>query len=517
MIFRKIQIHLLICLMPLWATATTYMIGLRDDPDEELRDLKGTLLPGDEIIIQNGTYTDQALKFIGIGTEEAPIVMRAEKPGSVLLNGTSYVQFDGSYLHVEGLLWYNGDDYLRKTNSRAVEFRGSENGHAHYCRLTNCAIIDYNYQFLDTSDSDKDGNTDEYLWAHSKKWIEIFGTHNRIDHCYFYNKRTEGSLIVTELRQDSDWLDADPSRTEQTPEYETIQHRIDHNFFGDIQLGRPDRTENNEAIRIGTSTYSGFNAEILVENNYFYACDGDAEVISSKSQNNIIRNNVLLRCEGGIVMRHGDGCLIANNVIFGQGISNSAGIRINGQDHVVVGNYISDVRGTNMRAALTMRNAGSVTGDDTGGGYEQARFNTIAYNTIINSTHPLNLGSSGSSDNDYKPVSNTIVNNLISSPTASEAIVTSLNSTQFLQAVSVWGGNLFHAQTLGASEVEGISFENPALAQREDGVWTPGPGSPARVNAVLGYEALTTDLVCCLLFIFTLHRVRSACANAQAD
>lgn len=488
-------------------TATTYWIGHADDPDSELRDLKGGLLPGDEIIIYDGTYTDQALKFIAMGSAEEPIVLRAETPGGVLLNGTSYLQFDGSYLQVEGLLWYNGDDYLRKTNSRAVEFRGSENGHAHFCRLTNCAIIDYNYQFLDTDDSDDDGNTEEYLWAHSKKWIEIYGTHNRVDHCYFYKKRTEGSLLVVELSQDSSWLDEnpiDPDADFPTPQYPTIQHQIDHNYFGDIELGRPDKTENNEAIRVGVSTFSTFNAEVVIENNYFYSCNGDAEVISNKSGNNIIRNNVLLRCQGGIVMRHGDGCLVANNIILGQGISNSSGIRLNGQDHVVVGNYISDVKGTNMRAAINLRNAGSlnsddllptpVIGDDLGGGYEQARFNTIAFNTVVNCTEPLNLGSSGSDDNDYKPVSNTIVNNLIYAPSAAKAIVTSLTSTQFSAAVSTWGGNLFYASTLGTSAVSGVSFEDPLVEMRPDGFMTLSSASPGVGAAVSGYDTLSMDM-----------------------
>jgi poly(beta-D-mannuronate) lyase len=490
----------LLCLACLFAgfvsslSARTFIIGIHDEPDEELSDLKGTLLPGDEIIIANGTYTDQALKFIGIGTEQEPIVMRAETPGGVLLNGTSYVQFDGSHLQVEGLLWYNGDDYLRKTNSRAVEFRGSVNGHAHYCRLTNCAIIDYNYQFLDTSDSDKDGNTEEYLWAHSKKWIEIFGTHNRVDHCYFYNKRTEASLIVVELRQDSDWLDEDPSRTEETPQYETIRHRIDHNYFGDIQLGRPDRSDNNEAIRVGTSTYSNFNAEVVVENNFFYACDAEIETISNKSQNNIYRNNVLYRCLGGIVMRHGDGALIANNIILGDGRANNAGIRLNGQDHIVVGNYISGITGSGMRAGFTMRNAGSITGDDSGGGYEQARFNTIAYNTIIDCNEPINLGSSGSSNNNFKPVSNTIVNNIIASANASEAIVTSLSTSEFAAAVDTWGGNLFWARTLGIPEQEGVTFADPNMEQRADSLWTLSASSLGRNAAVGGFESLGTDL-----------------------
>lgn len=487
---------LLLFLAPSLACATVYTIGANHpDPEleKDLSNLKGTLQLGDEVIIANGTYSDQALKFIGIGTDMDPITLRAETPGGVILNGTSYVQFDGDYLIVEGILWYNGDDHLRKTNSRAVEFRGSVNRHANHCRLTNCAIIDYNYLRIDDGDDDNDGDFEDYVWEHSKKWIEIFGTNNRVDHCYFYTKRTEASLIVVELRPDSEWVDEDPARTDETPQYVRVGHRIDHNFFGDIEWTRDDRTENNEAIRIGTSSYSSFNAEVMVENNYFYACNGDAETISNKSQNNIIRNNVLYRCLGGIVMRHGDGALVANNIILGDGQSRSPGIRINGQDHVVVGNYISGVMGTGMRAAITMRNAGSVTGDDLGGGYEQARFNTIAYNTVVESTQPLYIGSSGSSDNDFKPVSNTIVNNLIYAPNASNAVISGLSSNEFDQAVTTWGGNIFYARALGMPEVTGVRFEDPLLELRPDGFYAPRNLSPAIGGAVSGFDSIGVD------------------------
>jgi len=65
-------------------------------------------------------------------------------------------------------------------------------------------------------------------------------------------------------------------------------HRIDHNYFGyRATLG----SNGGETLRIGTSHYCMHNSNTLVEANYFDRCNGEVEIISNKSGQNIFRYN----------------------------------------------------------------------------------------------------------------------------------------------------------------------------------------------------------------------------------
>ena len=44
---------------------------------------------GDVIVIKNGTYKNVEIEFIGDGTKEKPIVLKAETPGKVFIEGVS--------------------------------------------------------------------------------------------------------------------------------------------------------------------------------------------------------------------------------------------------------------------------------------------------------------------------------------------------------------------------------------------------------------------------------------------
>src|SRR5207244_1424879 len=88
------------------------------------------------------------------------------------------------------------------------------------------------------------------------------GQHNRLDHCYFEGHDPEGVRLQVEV--------------EDTPN----EDRIDHNHFGP----RPPLGRNGgETIRIGYSYQQTKNSRTIVEHNLFERCDGEIEVISSKS------------------------------------------------------------------------------------------------------------------------------------------------------------------------------------------------------------------------------------------
>src|SRR5262245_28052904 len=63
----------------------------------------GSAQPGDVLTMTDGNWTNQRIQFAGIGTSVAPITLRAQTPGHVVLNGNSKINISGDYLVVDGL------------------------------------------------------------------------------------------------------------------------------------------------------------------------------------------------------------------------------------------------------------------------------------------------------------------------------------------------------------------------------------------------------------------------------
>src|SRR5690606_27135289 len=97
------------------------------------------------------------------GTPSDPITLRAETPGKVVLSGASQLRFGGSWLIARDLHFRKGHH-----PDGAVVFRADSKRLAHHCRLTESAIVEYNPS----------------LPKDESKWVSIYGTQNRVDHCY---------------------------------------------------------------------------------------------------------------------------------------------------------------------------------------------------------------------------------------------------------------------------------------------------------------------------------------------
>ncbi|NDV63425.1 hypothetical protein G0Q06_13245 [Puniceicoccales bacterium CK1056] len=475
MIWKELyRIMLWVVLMPLTGWAAEHWIG----SDDELANLfdGGQVGPGDTIIWRDGVYLDQRIHVSASGIAGAPILLRAETPGGVMFKGESAIKFGGDYIEVSGFYFYNGDDHDRDIPSSLVQFRSNNgNRHAHHCRLTECAFVDYNFWEVDSDDDDEDGDTTEKIWANSK-WVQIYGTNNRVDHCHFSGKIVRGALIVVEMvPQDGD---------DGTP-YASFAHRIDHNSFGPNPVGWSDNEF--ETVRVGTSNYANFRGDIVVEHNRFFQCDGEIEVISNKSSYNTYRNNVLIGCKGSLVLRHGDHCVVENNLILGMGRSGTGGIRLNGEGHLIRGNYIEGIRGTGLRAGITLRAAGRVTGADTNGGYEQVRNVEVVHNTVLDARESLQLCELGSKDNNYRPTDTIIANNLIVSATGP------LVQWDEPPSAMTYAGNLLHGATAGISD-PGFMEANPNLELRKDWLMQPGMTGAAIDTADILYAGLESDL-----------------------
>ena len=153
-------------------------------------------------------------------------------------------------------------------------------------------------------------------------------------------------------------------------------HTIRYCYFGTryapASASGSDSDNGFESIRIGIGDVQTFDMRVTVEKNVFYRSiwrtdgtfAGEPEIISNKSKGNVIRNNTILETQGGICLRTGQNCTVEGNFIFGAGnYSGNAivtgtpsprqgGIRVIGKNHIIRNNYVTNVLGTDARAAL---------------------------------------------------------------------------------------------------------------------------------------------------------------------
>ncbi|MDB6034415.1 MAG: hypothetical protein JWM16_4753, partial [Verrucomicrobiales bacterium] len=318
----------------------------------QLASSMGSLKPGDSLVLATGKWANVDLLFKGKGTPAAPIYLRAQVLGKVFLTGSSRLRISGRYLVVDGLVFSGGT----QTDDHLIAFRESSTILATNCRVSNCVITNY----------------PPAIAGQDTKWVSLFGYSNRVDHCYFAGKTNPGTLLVV-------WL---PDNAPQTPNY----HLIDHNRFGP----RPPLGENGaETIRVGDSSRSFNISHTIVEANLFQDCNGEVEIISNKSCENVYRGNTFIDCEGALTLRHGNRCTVEGNFFFGHNKPNTGGVRIIGEDHKVFNNYFADLSGTGTRSALTFMLA--LTNSPLNG-YFQVKRAVVAFNTFVNCAASLRIG-----------------------------------------------------------------------------------------------------------------------------
>jgi poly(beta-D-mannuronate) lyase len=218
------------------------------------------LRAGDTIILKNGLWKEKRLRIQANGTSDQPITLKAETRGKVILRGKSSISVAGSHLILDGLWFQN------PSTSDAIELRVDDTP-AIDCRITNCAVTDT--RPLSSSKS-------------VTRFISLYGSRNRVDHCYFAGKITGGPSLVV-------WLAANAESS----------HRIDHNHFGPRE---PLTKNGGETIRVGDSASSMLNATCIIEHNLFEKCNGETECISNKSCGNIYRNNTFKAVSGTLTL-----------------------------------------------------------------------------------------------------------------------------------------------------------------------------------------------------------------------
>ena len=341
------------------------------ESQEQYRAVLTQLAPGDSIILRDGIWSDFEIIFEGHGEPGLPITLRAETPGQVYITGQSNLALAGEYLLVQGLVFRDG----YTPSQSVISFRKSKTALANNSRVTQTVI--HNFTNPERFEADY--------------WVAIYGKNNRFDHNHLEGKRNRGVTLAVRL-------DSDASRENY--------HRIDHNYFGP----RPTLGSNGgETLRVGTSHFSRSNSFTTVENNYFDRCDGEVEIISSKSGSNVFRGNVFYESKGTLTLRHGHDNVVEQNVFYGNGVEHTGGIRVINRRQTVRDNYIEGVKGYRFGGALVVMNG---VPNSPINRYDGVEDSIIESNSLINSDH-IQLAAGSDAERSAVPVRTSFNRNLV--------------------------------------------------------------------------------------------------------
>lgn len=263
--------------------------------------------PGTTIRLASGEWRDLDTLLKAQGEADAPVVLEAKVPGEARLTGRTSLRLEGRHLIVRGLHF---DRAVRAEGREAlISLRGADGRPASDSRLTDLYFDHCNPPDL----------------LENYPWIRMYGHRNRVDHSRFEGQAHKGLAIQIRV------YDTEPA------------HRIDHNHF----LDRLPGAESNgyEVIQVGLSGDSMKPGNVIIEDNIFERCDGETEIISSKSFSNIIRRNLFLESSGSVTLRHGDKGQVLDNAFIGNEKPGSGGVRVVGSGNVVSGNYFSGLTG----------------------------------------------------------------------------------------------------------------------------------------------------------------------------
>jgi len=236
------------------------------------------------------------------------------------------------------------------------------------------------------------------------------------------------------------------------PGYHKIQYCSFKNFEG-IGLD-----EGIEPIRIGVSSQGHLDSRTLVEYCYFTQCNGDGEIISHKSRQNVYRYNTFENNPvSELVLRHGDEGIVYGNFF----LNNMGGIRVReGSHHFIYNNYFE---GLKKRVIYLMNDP-----------VDPLNEVHIYHNTIVNSEE-VRLGGTGNNP----PTNVIIANNVFAYPIERLFQEDSGNET--------WIGNLSFG-TLGIDPPStGLSNTDPQLFENTAGFFQPEANSPVNAAASTGY------------------------------
>jgi len=319
------------------------------------------------------------------------------------------------------------------------------------------------------------------LIKHSVIKALIKGRHNAVDHCYIAGKSNRGPTVRVDLEGNKSIKN---------------YHKITNNYFGPRP---PKGGPSAETIQIGNSYTSMAPSYTLVANNFFDRCNGEVEVISSKTNFNEFRNNVFYKSEGSLVTRHGNYCIVDGNYFIGDEDSEQiGGIRLIGTGHWVTNNYFYNLKGQVFRSPLAVMNGIPKSPLNR---YIQVTDVVVAHNSWINCTSPLQFGVGSNVDQkdvlpaseirSERPIRTTVANNLIYNTKGDEQPIVAHDSLDGINFQS----NVINNQGISFKAIDGIVAKDFSLSSIEEAVLIPeGDFTPEELFNGFEFDQITKDV-----------------------
>lgn len=414
---------------------------------------------GDNIILANGIWKDVEIKFYGEGTKEKPITLAAEEKGKVTIEGISNLKIGGSYLVVKDLYFKNG----HTPSKNLIQFKIDDDRVANNCTVTQCVIEEFTQPDRDVSD----------------QWVELWGRHNELSNNYITGKSNFGPTIMIRLEGN---------------EHIYNYHKIINNHFGPRpRKGGP----HGETIQIGNSDTSMTPSHTLVANNFFDRCNGEIEIISSKSNFNEFRNNVFFESEGSLVLRHGNYATIDGNVFIGNDNSKFiGGIRVINTGHWITNNYFYKIKGAEFRSALAVMNGVPKAPQNR---YNQVTDVVVAYNSFIDCKSPWQFSvGSNVSQNEVLPASEirsarpervVLANNLIYNQVADVNPIVNYDKVDGVN----FKNNIINYENKSEIKTDGLITKNISVIKKTDNLLVLNE-SMKDVYTGFEFESITKDI-----------------------
>ena len=401
---------------------------------------------GSEIILSNGTWNNVFININKSGNSSLPITITAQNPGSVFMTGNSRVYMRGNYVTISGLVFQNPSNLVVSGSTIEPIFELNQ--------CDNCKVINNK---IDTYNGTEAQKTMKFKWVYI-----VDGQYNEIARNSFIGKYGIGSII-------------NDNRSLGKIDY----LKIHHNYFADrTPINGINDDNDQDAIRIGTSTTSLSDSFSEVYENYFYNFFGEIEIISNKSGQNKYYNNTFRKYGGGLTLRHGNNCEVYGNYFFAENNDFTLGVRLIGEGHKVYNNYIEGINSFKPSGSSS-----SVTGginvmngvlNSPLNGYYQVKNAQVVNNTFVNCDYALRIGTSLGGD--QAPENLTVANNIMYN--------TSINAYQI------------NTTPIGTSVSEGniTNLSNSDIA--DDGNFHRLTSGSSPIDASLGsYSFLTQDIL----------------------
>ncbi len=403
--------------------AKDYLVANQKQYFEVSKNLK----PGDIITLADGVWNNFEITLSAKGTADKPITLTAETAGKVIISGQSNLRIGGHHLIVSGLVFRDG----YSPTGEVISFRRSKDDLAYNSRITEI-VIDH-FSKPDRFDNDY--------------WVGIYGQNNRFDHNNLVGKTNKGVTLAVRLNS------ADSREN---------NHKIDHNYFGP----RPALGSNGgETLRIGTSKFAQYNSNTIVENNYFDRCDGEVEIISSKSGGNILRGNIFFESSGTLTLRHGDNNLVERNIFLGNGKDHTGGIRVINKGQTVRHNYMEGLRGSGFASALTVMNG---VPNSPVNRYVQVSDAKIIGNSVYDSDF-ITLAGGADAERSAPPIDSVMSGNLISAGDAGPVfrIQDDINGIAFSGNARIGAAHANHPDGIKTIKAKLVRAKNGLLYPRK--------------------------------------------------